>query len=180
MKNMSKGRLGFTLIELLVVVIIVGILAAIALPQYQKAILRSKFAGLLVSINAIRQAQQVYYLANGNYATSLEDLDISVDGTVYAYTENSNSNAECVAQAGATRTGVYIRCVLYVPKKRELTNNIVTLEMDVATGAKRCYAKQATNYKGTFLCQGLLPNVQGQYLWGEANYGFVEEGFLPI
>jgi len=180
MKNMSKGRLGFTLIELLVVVIIVGILAAIALPQYQKAILRSKFAGLLVSIEAIRKAQQLYYLQHGSYATSLEDLEILVDGTVYTYTENPNSNAECVAQGGATRTGVYVRCVLYVPKKRELKNNVVTLEIDVATGKKRCYAKKSTNYKGTFLCQSLLPGVEGQYLWGEENYGFVEEGFQRL
>ncbi len=67
----------FTLIELLVVILIIGILAAVAVPQYQKSVLKSRYATMKPFVVAIAQAQEAYNLANGTYASSFEDLDIS-------------------------------------------------------------------------------------------------------
>ena len=78
MKNVKLGRLGFTLIELLVVVLIIGILAAIALPQYQKAVTKSKLANLKTLVFSVANAAELYYLEKGEYPGSLEDLVISV------------------------------------------------------------------------------------------------------
>lgn len=75
-----KNKKGFTLIELLVVVLIIGILAAIALPQYQKAVWKSRAANLQTQINAIGSAIQRYYLVHDTWASEFDDLDIDISG----------------------------------------------------------------------------------------------------
>ena len=68
----------FTLIELLVVILIIGILAAIAYPKYLIATEKSRYMQLIMQMRAIKEAQEIYYLANGEYTIKLWDLDIQL------------------------------------------------------------------------------------------------------
>ena len=83
-KSNCTGRLdtkAFTLIELLVVVLIIGILAAIALPQYQKAVEKSKATQALTMLKSVYQAAKAYSLANGNWPTSFDELAVDIPWT---------------------------------------------------------------------------------------------------
>ena len=81
MANHSTGKIGgFTLIELLVVVLIIGILAAVALPQYEKAVAKSRYLNLIMAGKSLKDAMEVYYMANGTYPKFWNELDIEYPG----------------------------------------------------------------------------------------------------
>lgn len=70
-------KTGFTLIELLVVVLIIGILSSVALPQYTKAVEKSRMAEARTMLKSISNAHEIYLLANPNGWATFDDLDLS-------------------------------------------------------------------------------------------------------
>ena len=71
---------GFTLIELLVVVLVIGVLAAVALPQYQKSVLKTRMVEAQQLVSQLLVAEEQFFLANGTYTACFNDLDIDFTG----------------------------------------------------------------------------------------------------
>ena len=93
-----KNKQAFTLIELLVVVLIIGILAAVALPQYQKVVEKSKATQALTLLKSVAQAQEAYHMANGDYAGTFDELALDIPWTgntiFMPYATDTKSNAD--------------------------------------------------------------------------------------
>ena len=70
----------FTLVEVLIVILIIGVLAAIAYPQYKLSLLRSEYSKLKGYVETMHDSVQRYYLSNGTWPKKLTDLDIELAG----------------------------------------------------------------------------------------------------
>ena len=106
MKNNKKG---FTLIELLVVVLILGILAAMAMPQYFKAVERSRMSEAVSLLSSIASAQQRKYLQINKYSEKYKGLDVVPQGEFSEddktfYTKGADGNGFEIKLAGTTYT----------------------------------------------------------------------------
>ncbi len=107
----GDGRKGFTLIELLVVVLIIGILAAVAVPQYRVAVAKSRLSTIMPLLKSIATAQEIYYLNNGQYTADVKNLDVQMS----AECVNFASEEEPVVQSSLFRCGKDFTLQVYAP-----------------------------------------------------------------
>ena len=150
MKSGKDCEGGFTLIELLVVVLIIGILAASALPQYQVAVMKSRILPLLSTVRSIAEAERRYKMANGGMVTyDVDDLDVSLptgfvkttdtDGEGYTnaiYTKDKTSitisqKSSMVYAALLDKDGKEVVTVDYILKDNNNQRDAIRCEADV-------------------------------------------------
>ena len=89
-KSCFCSKVGFTLIELLVVVLIIGILTAVAVPQYQKAVDKARVSELFAIVKNVKVQQEVFYLTHGHYAADCEELGADLPGGFEQKENNAN------------------------------------------------------------------------------------------
>ncbi len=145
---------GFTLIELLVVVLIIGILSSVALPQYQKVVLKARTTQAIITLRALETAQTEYFMANGSYTENLEDLTLEID-------ENAHETLSCVDEQ---KDGGYVFC--QVRGKKGITMEWVISQKKLEFPARRCLAA-VSNATANSVCKSY-----GGTLFRENGNGF--------
>jgi type IV pilus assembly protein PilE len=78
-------QLGFTLIELMIAVAVIGILTAIAFPSYKSHLVKSRRSTVQTTLLDLAQRQQLYLMDARRYATSLNELKVTVPSEVAPY-----------------------------------------------------------------------------------------------
>lgn len=131
---------GFTLIELLVVVLIIGILSAIALPQYTTAVEKARATEALTLMNSVRQAAERYQLQKDAWPdrNKFSVLDIEVPKVPGSSTEYGGKNfVITMGQYGRSGTYFIIVASRRMQKDWYALKTILTVEDDGTITARR-------------------------------------------
>lgn len=152
---------GFTLIELLVVVLIIGVLAAIALPQYNRVVARSKMAQVELAVNTLAKAQRGFWLENGEWAVCGSYADrwakLGVTDFIAALEKkNIGYTGSSMTISGRCARGSF---VVY-PKPVETSAGLSLVLEDSGAMRTECLAPcdksgAATDAMGPYLCESL-------------------------
>ena len=153
---------GFTLIELLVVVLIIGILAAIALPQYTKAVEKARAAEGIQLLGDLATAEQIYHMTTGSFTTDLTLLDIELPNATAGSATTNNFKVAVVGANGTAFTA-------YASRTKGTAYNLNTFVGSNGTIVRWCSATAGTataiapNINGTTseICKAISNNASG-------------------
>ena len=136
-------RKGFSLMELMITVIIITALAAVAVPQYKKAVLKSRFSALYPIVQPLAQGQESYYLNQGEYAKDLSALDVSLPGMASGTTSTLQDGTQ--VKLGVEDNHIYVRA--------EKGNNALMI-----------YQNHSPNFAGETHCEALIEDDLANWL----------------
>jgi type IV pilus assembly protein PilA len=141
--NKKNGNKGFTLIELLVVVIIIGVLAAIALPNLLGQVAKGRQAEARNNLGTVNRAQQAYRLENATF-TVVSNLPVQTTATYYGTSATTGVIGGDASQVGANHAAI---------PNTTYTNDILEYESSVGQTTSGQYTavlcEQTTNPSST-------------------------------
>lgn len=107
LRRVAKQKKGFTLIELMIVVAIIGILAAIAIPNFMNYQCKAKQSEAKSNLGTIRTTQEAYYAEKDSYSASLADIGFDTKGDAnYSYSLKADGTGTAATfEATAEATG---------------------------------------------------------------------------
>lgn len=151
----KRNTRAFTLIELLVVVLIIGILAAVAVPQYQKAVWKSRSTSIITLLQTFKQGLSSFVLANGfgddqtGVAVSSDMLDVTLPHDSDQYTYELSDH--CYSDFG---------CTVQVWYKNKSKNEIPTLSCDFTPNFKWSCGCDTTSPEEAYVCNEVIKVIQ--------------------
>ena len=117
MNNTHKSSKGFTLVEIMIVVVIIGLLAAMAIPAFQKVRINSQDKAILNNARQLSAGADQYYLENGVSTVALSAL-IGPTSYVKALNSVANENYPANFTQGVTvsiTSVAGVRTITYAP-----------------------------------------------------------------
>ncbi len=153
---MQNIKQGFTLIELLVVVLIIGILAAVALPQYNKAVEKGRVTEAVTVLRSVYKAYQICKLSGKSGCwdhTLFENIDIKVPGAPVSCTDNAFDTCFATANWEYAIQDHGISSYKQITAFRiQNGSSLYTLDLYLETGRIGCSGSYCTNVCGSSSC----------------------------